>query len=1055
MMLTDIIRYALRQRVLVLALAIILAIAGIIAWHELKLEAYPDVADTEVAIITAYPGRAAEEVEQQVTIPVERAVNSVPQVVSRRSRTIFGLSVVRLGFEEGTDDYFARQQVLEKLRDADLPDGAITQLGPLSTPVGELLRYVIETDSGRTPMDLREVQDWVVVPALLGAPGVADITNFGGLVRQFHVIVNPALLEKYGFTIGDLANKITENNASTGGNVIQQGASQLAVRSVGRITRKSDIERIVLDTRHGTPVFVRDVASVETGALQPSGVLGYTEVGNRQDVNDAVEGIVLMRRGENPTDVLEAVKARIAELNAGALPAGMKLRILYDRTDLVESTLHTVGHTLLEGLTIVVVVLLLFLGSMRAAIAVAVTIPLALAFAFVAMKLTGIPANLLSLGAIDFGIIVDAAVVMVEAIVRTLGHAPAEARRHGTRRLIVKAGAEVSRQIVFAVCIIILAYLPLFTLQRVEGKLFSPMAYTLAYAVFGSLLLSLTVVPVACSFLLGPDQKEWENPVFAWITVRYHRYLEHLVHHPGRALVAGALAVAVAIGIGGRLGTEFLPELDEGGFNIRCILPSGVSLDQASRYPTIIRATIAHYPEARYIISQLGRNDDGTDPYGPSRIETLVQLTPYADWTTGRTKAQLLTAMKEDLEAAIPGAGFSFSQPILDNVAEAVTGSAADLAILVNGPDLTRLRDIANQILAVIKPIRGASESGLEQEGPQSQLVIDLDREAMARYGLNIKDVNAVIELAVAGRPVSQVYEGERRFDIALRYTYEARANPDAIANILIRTPTKAKIPLSQIASVRIVPGETIIARDNAVRQVGVRTNVRGRDQGSFVAEAQRAVQQAVVLPPGYSISWGGQFENLTRARRRLALVIPLTIVAIFAVLLLLFRNDGMAAGIVLTNVPFALVGGVAALWLRHINFSVSAGVGFISLFGVAVMSGVLLVSYIGLLRDQQHYGLRAAVVEGATTQLRPIMMMMFVALIGLIPAALATGIGSDVQRPLATVIVGGLLSALVLTLLVMPALYFSAEAWRLRRRRRRRVKAGLTYLEEREEEAF
>ena len=1054
-MLTNIVRFALRQRVLILALAVVLALAGVLAWRSLKLEAYPDVADTEVAIITSYPGRAAEEVEQQVTIPVERAVNSVPRVISRRSRTIFGLSVVRLGFEEGTDDYFARAQVLEKLRGADLPEGATTELGPLSTPVGELLRYIVESDSGRTAMDLREIQDWVVVPSLLGASGVADVTNFGGLVRQFHVIVNPALLDKYGLTIADLATKVAENNASTGGNVIQQGASQLAIRSVGRITRREDIERIVLDTRNGTPLFVRDVASVEPGALQPSGVLGYADPARKLDVNDAVEGIVLMRRGENPTDVLQAVKARIAELNAGGLPPGTHLRILYDRTDLVESTLHTVGHTLLEGLLIVVFVLLVFLGSMRAAVAVAVTIPLALAFAFVAMKLTGIPANLLSLGAIDFGIIVDAAVVMVEAIVRTLGHAPVEARRHGTRRLIVHAGSEVSRQIVFAVCIIMLAYLPLFTLQRVEGKLFAPMAWTLAYAVLGSLLLSLTVVPVACSYLLGPDQQEWENPAFAWLAARYRRYLEGLVRRPRGALLAGGLAVLLAMGIGSRLGTEFLPELDEGGFNIRCILPSGVSLDQARQYPPVIRATIARYPEVRFVISQLGRNDDGTDPYGPSRIETLVQLTPYASWTTGRSKAQLLTSLKHDLEAALPGAGFSFSQPILDNVAEAVTGSAADLAVIVNGPNLDTLRTVARQVLGVIRPIRGASESGLEQEGPQSQLVIDLDREAMARYGLNIRDVNDVIELAVAGRPVSQVYEGERRFDITLRYTYEARANPEAIANILIRTPTHAKVPLSQVASVRVVPGETIIARDNAVRQVGVRTNVRGRDQGSFVAEAQRAVLRGVTLPPGYSLSWGGQFENLTRARRRLALVIPLTVVAIFAVLLLLFRNDGLAAAIVLANVPFALVGGIAALWLRGLNFSVSAGVGFISLFGVAVMSGVLLVSYMGLLRSEQHHGLRSAVVDGATTQLRPIMMMMLVALIGLIPAALATGIGSDVQRPLATVIVGGLLSALLLTMLVMPAMYFSLEAWRLRHRRARRVQAGLTYFDEREEEAF
>jgi cobalt-zinc-cadmium resistance protein CzcA len=904
-------------------------------------------------------------------------------------------------------------------------------------------------------MDLRELQDWVITPKLLTAPGVADITNFGGLVRQFHVIVNPALLDKYGFTIKDLADKIAVNNSSTGGNVIARGSSQLAVRSVGRITKREDIESIVLDTRNGTPIFVRDVASVEIGALPPSGVLGYTEVKTGKDVDDGIEGIVLMRRGENPSEVLKAVKERIEELNTRVLPKGVRLRIAYDRTDLVNSTLTTVAHTLLEGVSIVVLVLLVFLGSLRSAIAVAITIPLSLAFAFVMMKVTGIPANLLSLGAIDFGIIVDAAVVMVESIARTLSHATYEERKYGTRRLIFTAAKEVQRQIVFAVLIIILAYLPLFTLQRVEGKLFSPMAYTLAFAIGGSLILSLTLVPVACSYLLGPDYKEWHNPVLAWLEVKYRALMNRSVRRPVPALIGALVLVVGAVFLGTKLGTEFLPELDEGGFNIRAILPAGVSLQEARKYPTQIRAVMAGHPQIRFAISQLGRNDDGTDPYGPSRIETLVQLQPYDTWPEGLVKKQLLQELKAELERKIPGASFSFSQPILDNVSEAVTGSAADLAVLVSGPDQTVLRNTANEILKQIRPIRGASESGLEQEGPQSQLVIALDRSAMARYGLNIADVNTVIELAIAGRPVSVVYEGERRFDITLRYTLESRASPLAIENVLITTPTGARITLGSVARVAMVPGQTIIAREDSKRQVGVRTNVRGRDQGGFVAEAQAAVAANVKLPAGYTIRWGGQFENLTRAKKRLILVMPITVALIFVVLFILFGSSPKYAAIVLTNVPFALVGGITALWLRGYPFNVSAGVGFISLFGVAVMSGVLLVSYINLLRTEQHYGLRAAVVEGATTQLRPIMMMMFVALIGLIPAARGTGIGSDIQRPLATVIVGGLLSALVLTLLVMPALYFFVEARALRSKRKRRTRAGMSYADERMEEAY
>ena len=1039
-MLDAIARFSLRQRALVLSLAVVLLAAGIAAWRALKLEAYPDVADTEVAIITQYDGRAAEEVEQQITIPIERAVNAVPRVLNRRSRTIFGLSIVKLTFQEGTDDFFARQQVLEKLRDADLPDGVTPTLAPLSTPVGEILRYVIEGDSTYSSMALRELQDWVVTPKLLQAPGVTDITNFGGLVRQYNVVIDPTRLQRFGLTIQQLADAISSNNSSTGGNVIRSGASQLAVRVVGRITNASDLERIVVSTSRGVPLFLRDVASIETGPLPPSGVLGYNDPARHLDVDDGVEGIVLMRRGENPSEVLDGVKSRIAQLNAGGLPPRVHLRILYDRADLVDATLTTVARTLVEGLTIVAVVLLLFLSDLRLALAVAVTIPLSLCGAFVLMKLTGIPANLLSLGAIDFGIIVDASVVMVEAIARSLSHATEAERLRGNRRSIYAATAEVRRQIVFAVLIIIIAFIPLFTLQRVEGKLFRPMAFTLSFAIATSLLLALTVVPVACSVLLGKQFRERHNPVLHWLSERYRRVLVVLLRRPVPILIGAGVIVLAALAGARAIGTEFLPELDEGGFNVRTILPSGIALDEARQYPRQIRRIASEFSEVRVIVSALGRNDDGTDPYGPSRIETLVSLKPYAQWTSGRTKEQLLRDLQSRLEHAMPGASFSFSQPILDNVSESVTGSAADLAVLVNGNDPVTLRRLANQVLAEVEPVRGASESGLEQEGPQTQLLIDVDREALARYGINIKDVNAVIDLAVAGRPVSQVYEGERRFAIALRYTRDERSSVAAIEGLQILSPSGARIPLSRVAHVRLVDGQTIIYRENSIRQVGVRTNVRDRDQGSFVEEARARVDNKVTLPAGYTIRWGGQFENLLRARARLSLVVPITILLIFVVLFVLFDNRLVDASIVLTNVPFALVGGIGALLLRDINFSVSAGVGFISLFGVAVMSGVLLVSYINLLRQERRLRLREAVVEGATTQLRPILLMMTVALIGLIPAARAEGIGSDIQRPLASVIVGGLLSALILTVLVMPVLYFVVERRRLMNNFRRRT---------------
>ena len=1044
-MLDTIARFSLRQRYLVLALAALLVAGGWWAWTSLKLEAYPDVADTEVAIITPYDGRAAEEVEQQITIPIERAVNAVPRVLNRRSRTIFGLSIVKLTFQEGTDDFIARQEVLEKLRDADLPDGVRPTLAPLSTPVGEILRYVVQGDTAFSSMQLRELQDWVVTPKLLQSPGVTDITNFGGLVRQYNVVIDPERLQKFGLTIHQLADVITANNGSTGGNVIRSGASQLAVRVVGRIARREDLERIVISTQRGVPLFLRDIASVETGPLPPSGVLGFTDVETHEDVDDGVEGIVLMRRGENPSDVLREVKERINALNSGMLPRGVRVRVLYDRADLVQATLSTVARTLAEGLTIVAIVLVLFLGDLRLALAVAITIPLSLCGAFVLMKLTGIPANLLSLGAIDFGIIVDASVVMVEAIARTLSRASEAERVHGNRRSVYGATIEVRRQIVFAVLIIVMAFLPLFTLQRVEGKLFRPMAFTLSFAIATSLVLALTIVPVACSLLLGRNYRERHNPVLHWMSVRYRSTVARMLRRPVPVLLAAGALVILAIGAARTLGTEFLPELDEGGFNIRTILPSGIALDEARQYPRQVRSVIAQFAEVRFVISALGRNDDGTDPYGPSRIETLVSLRPYKEWASGRSKEQLLRQLQSRLEATMPGASFSFSQPILDNVSESVTGSAADLAVLVSGNDPTTLRRIANQVLAVVEKIRGASESGLEQEGPQTQLLIDVDREALARYGINIRDLNAVIDLAIAGRPVSQVYEGERRFAIALRYIRDARSSIQAIENLQILAPGGGRIPLSQVAHVRLVEGQTLIARDNGVRQVGVRTNVRDRDQGSFVEEARSAVEKTVTLPEGYSIRWGGQFENLTRARSRLLLVVPITLVLIFGLLFILFDNSLRDASIVLTNVPFALVGGVAALLLRDINFSVSAGVGFISLFGVAVMSGVLLVSYINILRHERLLKLRAAVIEGAATQFRPILMMMTVALIGLIPAARADGIGSDIQRPLASVIVGGLLSALVLTVFVMPVLYFWIERrrvfakWRNRHKTRER----------------
>ncbi|MBS1902128.1 MAG: efflux RND transporter permease subunit [Bacteroidetes bacterium] len=1030
-MIRKLVHFAMRQRMLTLLLALVIIVGGIGAYLTLKIEAYPDVADTEVDVITKYPGKAAAEVEEQVTVPIERALNAVPRVVNRRSRTIFGLSIVRLTFDEGTDDYFARNQVIEKLRDADIPDGLTPELAPLSTPVGEIYRYALEGGPEQSPMDLRTLQDWVVVPKLLQAKGIADITNFGGLVKQYSVIVDPIKLRKYGLTMTAVQNAIQANNANAGGNIIERGNQGLAIRGIGRIQTAEDIGLIVLlnNASTGTPVYVRDVGTIEITALPPSGILGYTNNTEHRDVDNGVQGIVLMRRGENPSEVLESLKGKLEEVKA-ALPEGVHLVELYDRSELVDNTLHTVSHTLIEGVTIVVIVLLFFLGNVRAALLAAVTIPLSLLWAFIMMRFTGIPANLLSLGAIDFGIIVDGAVIMIEAIMRRLVHTPeAERTEKGSLRLIVEATQDVDKQIFFSVVIIILAYLPLFTLKRVEGKLFSPMAYTLGFAIAGSLLLALTVVPVLATYFFRKSEvKEWHNPLFHWLQKAYQKTVVFLIER--RVFVVGA-AVIVVVGstlLGTKLGTEFLPELDEGAIVIRTVLPAGISLKTASQYPPIIRQVVSPYPEVRAVITQLGRNDDGTDPYGPNRIETHVELTKYDTWPSGMDKHKLIDEIKTKLQASIPGATFSFSQPILDNVTEAVTGSSADLAVLVNGNDLTKLRNYADTILGVIQNVKGATDFGIEEEGDQAQLFIKINRTSAARYGINVRDVEDMIELAVAGRPVSVLYEGERRFDIVVRYQATDRSTVDDISRLEITSPTGLRVPLTDVADVEIKDGSTIIAREDGHRQVGVRTNIRGRDQGTFVAEAQQKVASVLHLPKGYDIDWGGQFENLTRARNHLMVILPITLFLIFALLFLTFRSAKYAL-IVLVNVPLALVGGIIALLLRGMNFSVSSGVGFISLFGVAVMSGVLLVSRFNYLRFDRHLSLREAVVLGAEEELRPILMMMLVAMLGLIPASLATGIGSDVQRPLATVIVGGLASALILTLVVLPSLYYLIES--------------------------
>lgn len=1015
-MIAKLLRSALHQRFVMIALSVGLIVLGVWSFQQLKVEAYPDISDTQAVIITLYTGHAAEEVEQQVTVPIERALNGVPSVIARRSRTIFGLSVVELTFAYGTDDYFARQVVLEKLRDAELPDGVTPTLGPLATPIGELYRYVVE-GKGYDDIQLREFEDWVIEPRFRQVQGIADVTPFGGLVKQYQIEIDPRSLDKYNLSIGQIAQAVSANNQNAGGAMLDNKQQSMVIRGVGLVQGADDIGDIVVSEAKGVPVYVRDLGNVTIGAAPPTGIFGVGD-------ETGVEGIVLMRRGENPTEVLKGVHEAVEDINTNRLPPGVHIRGIYDRTDLVDNTMHTVSHTLMEGLIVMVCMLLFFLGSVRAAVLTAITIPLSLLFAFVCMHFTGIPANLLSLGALDFGIIVDGTLVMVEHIVQHLQQREQVKKKDTVFATIMGAALEVESPIFFSLLIIISAYIPLFTLERVERRLFTPMAYTVCFALLGSMLLALTLIPVLATYVFRNGCKTWENPLLRWLYDRYESVLRVTVKHAAWTVAAGAAVVVGAFVLAGHLGSEFLPQLDEGTIWVRANFPAGISLDKSAREATEIRHVLEGFPEIALVSSQTGRNDSGTDPFGPNRNELFVSLKPYDTWPDGIRKPQLVEQISAKLRERIPGANFNLTQPIIDMVTEAVTGSSADLAVIISGSDLRQLRSLADRTLVVLAGVPGAADTFIEQESDQAQLRISINRRAVARYGINVRDVEDVIEMAIGGKPVSTVFEGERRFDVTVRFEAQARGDAGAIGAILIPTHEGGRVPLSQLADIKVVNGASIIARRENIRQISVRTNIRGRDQGGFVTEAQEKFARGVKLPGGYSVDWGGQFENLERARKRLTLILPVTIGIIFALLFFAFSSAGNA-GLVLVNVPFSLVGGIVFLYLRGINLSVSAAVGFISLFGVAVMSGVLYISEINRRRAEPGTSLSDAVILGAKAQLRPTLMLILVAMLGMVPAARATGIGSDIQRPLATVVFGGLLSTLLLTLLVLPSLYY------------------------------
>ncbi len=1011
-MLRRVLGLSLAQPLLILGLTAAFVTAGLLAFHALPIEAFPELADPQVYVITLFPGHAAEEVERQVTLPLEQELNGLPGLTDLRSISLFGLSNITLTFADGTDLYFARQVTSERLAQADLPDGVKAMLGPLSTPTGEIFRYTLEGE-GYSPMELRELEDWVMERHLKQVPGVADVVSFGGFVKQFQVEVDPRQLLAHGVTLPQVFAALGRSNANAGGNYIVHGDEQYVVRGLGTLAGAEDIANVVVQARQGTPIRIRDLARVTVGPAVRRGIVG------RDRNPEAVLGIVLLRRGENPSTVLAALHAKIDQLNHGILPPGVHVDTFYDRGRLVHRTLVTVTHNLVVGAVLVVLVVGVFLMSLRAALIVALVIPLSLLGAFLYLHLRGLSANLLSLGAVDFGIIVDGAVIMIEHVARRLGGTagPREARS-----VVLEAAGEVARPTLFALCIIIVAYLPIFTLQRVEGRIFAPMANTVCAALVTALVFSFTLIPLLAFLFLRGHGSAAHTPVEAAAARLYRPALGWALDHRGSVLAGTVGVLALGLVLFGRLGTEFLPTLNEGALWVSVTLPPSIALERA--HATVlprIRDALLAFPEVQGLMSQLGGPDDGTDPAPANLIQFFVDLKPHTDWPRGVTAAGLIDAMQARL-AEVPGIEVNFSQPIKDNIEENISGMKGQVAVKLFGWDLDALRGAAEEVKRVLAGVRGVADLAIVRSAQLPQVHVVVDRAAIARYGLNIADVEDVIETAIGGKTATQLWEGERHFDVVVRLAAAARATLDAIPQIAVPTPDGAQVPLAQLARVEVAPGEAAIDREANMRFVGVKCNVRGRDLGGFVAEAQRRVAAEVQLPPGAFITWGGEFENQRRAMARLAVIIPVSIALILAIL---FRTFGSLACalLILTTIPFALTGGVVGLLAARLNLSVAACIGFIALMGQVVLNGVVLVSQINALRAEG-LGVRAAVEEGAMRRMRAVLMTALLAALGLLPAALSTEIGSETQRPLAVVVIGGLVSATLLTLLVLPVLY-------------------------------
>jgi cobalt-zinc-cadmium resistance protein CzcA len=1026
-MISALVEFALNNRFMVIALTILLLVWGAVSFRNLPVEAYPDVANNYVQVITQWPGRAAEEVEQQVTIPIETQVNGLPHLQHLRSASLFGLSSVTLIFDDDSVNDWNRQKVLERLSQVTLPNNLQPSIGPDFSPVGQIYWFTLKSTNPKYDlMELKSLEDWVLEKQFKSVPNVVDVVSFGGTTREYQVRVDPNKLVAYGLTIGQVEQQLANNNLNAGGSFIESGLQQINVRALGLITNLQDIEETVLKAQNGVPLHVRDIATVTEGPRIRLGQIGKSlrrDDGTIVDNDDVVEGIVLLRKGANADAVIEDIHAKVKQLNERILPRGVQIVAFLDRSDLVHYTTHTVLHNLTEGVLLVSIILFFFLGNARGALIVALTIPFSLLFASICLDLNKIPANLLSLGALDFGMVVDGSVVVIENLVRHF-NLPGNAGKTLLER-IRGAVHEVLRPVFFARAIIITAYLPIFTLQSVEGRLFKPMAWTVSFALLGALVFSIFIGPVLAEIVFRKGVKEWRNPVMEFLRSRYRTTVRLALHHRKLtlSLAAAGLAITAILLFSGVVGSEFLPHLDEGAIWARGTLAPSTGPTEGTRVMNEARLILAAFPEVKQVVSQVGRPDDGTDTTGFFNTEYFVDLTPKAQWRPvfKEDKEALIAAMDTEL-SKIPGVLWNFSQPISDNMEEAVSGVKGELAVKMYGDDLKLLEQKGEEIVNVMRGVQGVQDLGLFRVLGQPNLNLSIDRQKAARYGINVVDVQDAVETAIGGKAVTQVLQGEQRYDLVVRYQAPYRDTREAIASIRLLAPSGERVSLAQLTNTRVEDGASEIYRESNSRYIAIKYSIRGRDLGSAVEEAMHKVDTQVKLPGGYHLDWAGEYESQKRSQRRLLIVLPITILVIYIILFTMFQSAKWAA-LTLANVSMAPLGGILALLITGTHFSVSSGVGFLALFGVSVQVGVIMIEYINHLRAQG-YSIEDAAVEGAILRLRPIMMTMLVATLGLLPAALSRGIGSDSQRPFAIVIVGGLLAALFISIYLLPTMY-------------------------------